>query len=196
MPLGPDRSGSPKHGNNVHGGRALKDTEGKLPDFAKLTRDITELRRDITNLKMHEAALHAAEKAKYHALFENNRDAIFLTRPKDGAVLAGNPAACSLFGYSEQQLLSMNRDALLDLSDPRFAQAWVERAGTGAVEAELTFIRRDGAHFEARVSSKLVTDESGCPMACTSIHDITQRKQTEEALRRYNNQRENQGGLP
>ena len=155
---------------------ALKDTEGKLRGFAKLTRDITER-------KMHEAALHAAEKAKYQALFENNRDAIFLTRPKDGAVLAVNPAACSLFGYSEQQLLSMNRDDLLDLSDPRFTQAWVERAGTGAVEAELTFIRRDGARFEARVSSKLFTDESGCQVACTSIHDITERKQAEEALR-------------
>ena len=132
---------------------------------------------------MQEAALHAAEKVKYQALFENNRDAIFLTRPKDGAVLAVNPAACSLFDYSEQQLLSVNRDALLDVSDPRFTQAWVERAGTGAVEAELTFIRRDGARFEARVSSKLFTDESGCQVACTSIHDITQRKQAEEALR-------------
>jgi PAS domain S-box-containing protein len=155
---------------------ALKDTEGKLRGFAKLTRDITER-------KMQEAALHAAEKVKYQALFENNRDAIFLTRPKDGAVLAVNPAACSLFDYSEQQLLSMNRDALLDVSDPRFTQAWVERAGTGAVEAELTFIRRDGARFEARVSSKLFTDESGCQVACTSIHDITERKQAEEALR-------------
>ena len=155
---------------------ALKDTEGELRGFAQLTRDITER-------KMHEAALHAAEKAKYHALFENSRDAIFLTRPKDGAVLAVNPAACSLFGYSEQQLLSMNRDALLDVSDPRFTEAWAERAGTGAVEAELTFIRRHGARFEARVSSKLFTDESGCEMACTSIHDITERKQTQEALR-------------
>ena len=155
---------------------ALKDTEGKLRGFAKLTRDITER-------KMHEAALHAAEKSKYHALFENSRDAIFLTRPKDGAVLAVNPAACSLFGYSEQQLLSMNRDDLLDLSDPRFTEAWAERAGTGAVEAELTFIRRNGARFEGRASSKLFTDESGCEVACTSIHDITERKQTEEALR-------------
>jgi diguanylate cyclase (GGDEF)-like protein/PAS domain S-box-containing protein len=133
--------------------------------------------------KMHEVALHAAEKAKYQALFENSRDAIFLTRPKDGAVLAVNPAGCSLFGYSEQQLLSMNRDDLLDLSDPRFTEAWAERAGTGAVEAELTFIRRHGARFEGRASSKLFTDESGCEVACTSIHDITERKQTEEALR-------------
>ncbi len=155
---------------------ALKDTEGELRGFAQLTRDITER-------KMHEAALHAAEKSKYHALFENSRDAIFLTRPKDGAVLAVNPAACSLFGYSEQQLLSMNRDDLLDLNDPRFTEAWAERADTGAVEADLTFIRRHRARFEARVASKLFTDESGCEMACTSIHDITERKQTQEALR-------------
>ena len=161
----------------------MKDTEGKLRGFAKLTRDITELRRGVTNLKMQEAALHAAEKAKYQALFENNRDAIFLTRPKDGAVLAVNPAACSLFGYSEQELLSMNRDALLDVCEPRFTQAWAERAATGEVEAELTFIRRDGVRLEARVLSKLFTDESGCQVAYTSIHDITERKQAEEALR-------------
>jgi diguanylate cyclase (GGDEF)-like protein/PAS domain S-box-containing protein len=155
---------------------ALQDKEGKLRGFAKLTRDITER-------KTHEAALQATKEAKYRALYENSHDAIFLTRPKDGAILAVNPPACSLFDYSEQELLSMHRDDLLDLTDTRFVEAWVERVGVGAVAAELSFIRRGGARFEARVSSKLFTDESGCQVASTSIHDITARKQTEEALR-------------
>jgi diguanylate cyclase (GGDEF)-like protein/PAS domain S-box-containing protein len=155
---------------------ALRDKEGNLQGFAKLTRDITER-------KGHETVLQTAREAKYRALYENSHDAIFLTRPQDGAVLAANPAACTLFGYSEQELLSMHRDDLVDLTDPRFVEAWIERAGAGAIAAELTFIRRGGARFEARVSSKLFTDESGCQVACSSIHDITERKQAEEALR-------------
>jgi diguanylate cyclase (GGDEF)-like protein/PAS domain S-box-containing protein len=155
---------------------ALKDEQGKLQGFADLARDFTER-------KMHEAALHAAREARYRAIYENSHDAIFLTRPHDGVVLAANPAACHLFGYSEQQLLSMDRDDLLDLNDPRFVGAWLERAEAGAVDTELTFIRRDGARFEAGVSSKLFTDENGQQLACTNLHDITERKQTEEALR-------------
>jgi diguanylate cyclase (GGDEF)-like protein/PAS domain S-box-containing protein len=155
---------------------ALKDEQGKLQGFADLARDFTER-------KMHEAALHAAREARYRAIYENSHDAIFLTRPHDGVVLAANPAACHLFGYSEQQLLSMDRDDLLDLNDPRFVGAWLERAEAGAVDTELTFIRRDGARFEARVSSKLFTDENGQQLACTNLHDISGRKQTEAALR-------------
>lgn len=155
---------------------ALRDKEGQLQGFAILTGEITER-------KVHEAALQAASEARYRAIFENSYDAILLTRPMDGAILAVNPAGCRLFGYSEQQLLAMRRDNLLDPNDPRFVDAWEERAGAGAAAAELAFIRRGGECFEARVSSKLFTDESGSQVACTVVHDITERKQAEEILR-------------
>ena len=110
---------------------------------------------------------------KYRAVFENSHDALVLTRPADGAILEANPAACQLFGYSERELLSKGRDELLDLADPRFEEAWVERAGAGAVAAELTLIRNGGVRVEARVSSKLFMDTGGDHLACTSFHDIT-----------------------
>ncbi|RZI44123.1 PAS domain S-box protein [Herbaspirillum sp. HC18] len=155
----------------------LKDEEGRLCGFAKLTRDITAR-------KTHDAALLEASEARYRALYENSHDAILLTRPADGAVLAANTAACRLFGYPDQELLSMHRDDLLDSSDPRFVKAWEERAAVGSAAAELTFIRKDGTRFEARASSKLFADENGSQLACTGIHDITERKQAEDALRR------------
>jgi diguanylate cyclase (GGDEF)-like protein/PAS domain S-box-containing protein len=154
---------------------ALKDEQGKLQGFADLARDYTER-------KSREAVLLQAREARYRALFEHSRDAIFLTR-LDGTILAANPAASELFGHSEQELISMRRDQLLDIVDPRSAMALTKRSETGEGEAELTFIRKGGGRFEARVSSTLFTDENGQQLSCTSIHDITERKQAEEALR-------------
>ena len=122
--------------------------------------------------------------ACYRAIFENSHDAILLTRPRDGAILAANPAACTLFGYSKQELLSTQRDHLLDPEDPRFIDAWMERNDAGALAAELTLIRKGGTRFEARVSSRLFTDERAGQVASTSIQDISERKHAEQALQR------------
>ena len=132
---------------------------------------------------MRDTTTHKTNEAKYRALFDNSLDAIVLTRPADGAILEANPAACQLFRYSERELLSKRRDDLLDLADPRFVEAWVERAGAGAVAAELTFLRNGGIRFEARASSKLFLDEGGGQVACTSIDDITERKYVDDTLR-------------
>jgi len=121
--------------------------------------------------------------ARYRAIFENSHDAILLTRPADGVILAANPAACTLFGYSQQELLSRRRDDLLDPADTRLSEAWVERADAGAIAAELTLVRKGGARFEARVSSRLFIDESAGQVASTNIQDISDRKRVEEALR-------------
>jgi len=147
---------------------ALKEQVGTLQGFAALTRDISG---------------QATSEARYRAIFENSHDAILLTRPADGSILAANPAACAMFGYSRQELLSTTRDRLLDLADPRFADAWVERGDAGTVAAELTFIRKGGAPFTAWVSSRLFTDECDGQMASTTIHDTSEGARAAEALR-------------
>jgi diguanylate cyclase (GGDEF)-like protein/PAS domain S-box-containing protein len=156
---------------------ALRDKDGKLEGFAKLTRDITER-------KALEAAQQTAREARYRALYENSHDAIFLTKPTDHTILAANPAACKLFGYPEQELVSMQREQVLNMADVRVAIALAQRAASGEATADLTFIRKGGEKFEARVSSKLFTDEHGQQLSCTTVQDITGKKRAEEALRR------------
>jgi diguanylate cyclase (GGDEF)-like protein/PAS domain S-box-containing protein len=154
---------------------ALRDPEGPLRGFAVLTRDVTE----------HEAA-HAAlraSEAKYRSLFERSFDGILVTRVDDETVRGANQAACSLFGYSRHELTSLRREQLVDMGDPKTAAALAGRAATGGGAAELTFIRKGGERFEARVASWLFTDDQGQSMAGISIHDITRRRQAEEALR-------------
>jgi diguanylate cyclase (GGDEF)-like protein/PAS domain S-box-containing protein len=136
-----------------------------------------------TDRRSDDAGLLRASEAKLRGLFENCLDAIFLTRPADGKILAANPAACKLAGFSEAELLLMQREQVIDMTDPRLAAALTARGKTGEGTSELTFIRKDGKRFEARVSSKLFTDESGQQLACSIVQDITERKDAEEALR-------------
>lgn len=119
----------------------------------------------------------------YRAIFQNSYDAILLTRPADGAILAANPVACALFGYSEEELLCRRRDQLVDPVDIRFADAWAERADSGTIATELTFVRKSGERFEARVSSRLFMDDQAGQVASTSIQDISERRSAEATLR-------------
>ncbi|TWI44330.1 PAS domain S-box-containing protein/diguanylate cyclase (GGDEF)-like protein [Pseudoduganella flava] len=154
---------------------ALYDEQGTLQGFVKLVRDISPR-------KISEAAMRESE-ARYRALFEHSNDAVLLMEP-DGTIVSANPAALRLFGYSEREMLTLRREQVIDMADPRVAPACEARAETGEASAEITFIRRGGERFEGSVSSSLFRDGTGGMMASMMIQDITRRKAEQEALRR------------
>jgi PAS domain S-box-containing protein len=114
---------------------------------------------------------------------ETSLDAILLTTPADGSIQAANPAACRMFGRSEQEIIQGGRKGLIDTSDPRLAAALDERARTSRFIGELTFLRRGGERFFGEVASALFTDQKGQQRASMIVRDITERKRAEEALR-------------
>ena len=67
---------------------------------------------DVTESRRAEQALRESEEL-YRRLFEVESDAIVLVDRESGQLLAANAAASSLYGYSREELLSMNR---IDLS--------------------------------------------------------------------------------
>lgn len=144
-------------------------------------RAILSVVRDIADRKQAEAALHAS-KTRYRALFENSDDAILLTAP-DGRIYSANPAACHMFGRSEAEICQGGRNALVDVNDPRLAAALAERARTGHVRAELTFLRRDGSPFPGEISSVVFQNEDGERQTSMIIRDIAEREQLQEDLR-------------
>ncbi|WP_082439676.1 MULTISPECIES: PAS domain S-box protein [unclassified Massilia] len=123
-----------------------------------------------------------ASEARYRAVFEHCTDAMLLTA-LDGRILSVNTAACQLFGYTAQELLTRNVFQLLDAKDPDLAPALARRAANGEMTAELCFVRRGGAHFDARLASKLFQDDGGQQMASMIVHDISDRKHAEAQLR-------------
>jgi PAS domain S-box-containing protein len=136
--------------------------------------------RDITKRKKAENALLESE-TKYRSFFENNMDAILLTSAGEN-ILSVNQAACEMFGYSSYEFIELGRSGIEDISDSRLSILVEERALRGKAKGEVTFIRKDGTHFPAEVSTSLFKSYEGFDRASMIIHDITERKRVEKEL--------------
>jgi PAS domain S-box-containing protein len=147
--------------------------EGELDYFLTLLSDVTDRKRLADELD--------DERQRYKLLVEKSSDAFFLSQP-DGAILSANPAACVMFGRSEEELRRIGRAGVMDLTDPRLAEALARRARTGKFVGELRFVRADGTVFPGEISSNVYTDHAGEQRTSMLIRDLTERKAAEEAL--------------
>jgi PAS domain S-box-containing protein len=129
-------------------------------------------------LEKKEQLLKESEEM-YQLLYENSMDAILLTSP-DGNIQAANPAACTMFGRTEEEIISAGRNGIVDSTDPRLPGALEERGHTGRFKGELTFILKDGTRFPGEVSSNVFTDHRGQTRTSMIIRDITERKIMEQ----------------
>jgi PAS domain S-box-containing protein len=132
---------------------------------------------DITERKQREAAQRTSEQ-RYRIAFESAMDAMLLTAPT-GEVLAANPAACAMFGWSEAEIQQLGRAGLLDTGDPQLVAALETLTRAGHFRGELTFRRRDGSSFPGEVSSTVFVDQDGNRRISMFIHDISARKAAE-----------------
>ena len=138
-------------------------------------------------LLLRETAEHERRESeeRFSQLFQNIVDAVLLTSP-DGAIYAANPAACRLFGWTEDELKRNGRNGIVDVADPRLAVALADRTRTGIFHGELTFIRKDGTRFDGDLSTSVFTDWAGDARTSMTIRDITERKRAEEEIRSLN----------
>ena len=135
---------------------------------------------DVTERKRAEEALRESE-TRFDSLFASSPDAVFQTMP-DGTILAANPAACRLFGRSEEELREKGRSILFEAGDPRLADVLEERRRMGRLRgAELLAIRGNGERFPAEIDSVILPGEP--ERAFVILRDITERKLAEQTLR-------------
>lgn len=137
--------------------------------------------RYITERKKAVEALLESEN-RYKAIFDNSLDGIFVTIP-DGTILAANPAACQMFGMTEEELILAGRNGTVDTSDPRLEFFLCERARNGRFKGELNHKRKDGTIFPGEISSTLFKDKNGLTKGVMVIRDISERKKAENKLR-------------
>jgi two-component system, sensor histidine kinase PdtaS len=122
-------------------------------------------------------------EALYRMIFDHSIDGIILTDPRDdGKILTANLAVCRMLGWTEEELVGKERDAILDLQEPSLSAFLDELSLSGSARAQLTYRRKDGTTFLGEVSTVFFTDSNGEPRTVSIIRDITERKQTEEAF--------------
>ncbi|HKJ92345.1 MAG TPA: response regulator, partial [Longimicrobiales bacterium] len=125
-------------------------------------------------------------ESSYRQLFENSRDAVYISTAS-GRLLDANGAMVALLGYAREELLSLDLSVLYD--DPADRERFqAEIAESGAVRNfEVTLRTRGGEPLQCLLSSSVRRDPDGRIVGYQGIiHDITELARAQTALRRTN----------
>lgn len=136
--------------------------------------------RDISDRKQQETALAESEE-QFRQLVENAADAFFLTT-LEGKILAVNQRAGESLGYSKNQLLSLNFEAI----EPQFRTAERSLAVAQlnphqALTLESIHRRADGSTFPVEIRLGKFSRQ-GETLLLALVRDISDRKAIEKAL--------------
>ncbi|GEM_PF-6495350 len=136
---------------------------------------------EITGRKLGEESLML-----FRSLLDRSSDAIEVLDPKTLHYLDCNQSACECLGYTREEFLAMkvfDIDPSVDeLTAARIADE-MEKSGFALFES--VHRRKDGSTFPVEVNVKEIQLERAYLLAV--VRDITERKQTEEALRESEN---------
>lgn len=141
---------------------------------------------DISAMRLNQQLLES--EARLRAATETARDAIIMLEAGSGAITAWNPAAATIFGYTQEEALGRVLHEFL--APPHFREmaqkglAHFATCGKGAAvntTLELPALHKDGTEFSIELSlSSMQID--GQWFATGIVRDISERKQTEDAL--------------
>jgi len=142
---------------------------------------------DVTDRMAVEEALRLSEQ-HFRLLYDNAGEAIF-SYDSELMVTDINRLGCEAIGYSEEELLGKNilELGILHADDIENAANALRRHfdGEDIIEAEYTFIRKDGAERLVDVTGAVTRDFDGDLQSITNIcRDVTEERRVEEALRR------------
>ncbi|HEY2067689.1 MAG TPA: PAS domain S-box protein [Gemmatimonadaceae bacterium] len=155
---------------------ALRDKEGVLVGFAKVTRDLTE--RRAAELRI------SASEQQLRLIVNSVRDyGIFMLDPT-GRVLTWNEGAEAINGYSETEIVGQHFSVFYPPEDIAAAKPDWELeivAREGRFEDEGWRVRKDGQRFWANVVITALRDKHGTLVGFAKVtRDLTERKAAEE----------------
>jgi PAS domain S-box-containing protein len=152
-------------------GHPVLDANGNLVEIVGTTADITERKRTAEALAMTSFALNNAHDAA--ALLDEH-----------GRILYVNDEGCRHAGYTRDEMATMS---VWDVNPEFTAEKWSEHWQTLKTLQSVTFEshhrRKDGQMFPVEISAKYVEYE-GTVFNVAIVRDITERKRSENALRR------------
>ncbi|ADE12742.1 PAS domain S-box protein [Sideroxydans lithotrophicus] len=138
---------------------------------------------DITERKQAETALRDSED-RFRSIFNNAIDGILLADSGTRKFIMGNSAIARMLGYSNEELLQLGTEDIHPEQDKEYyiAQFAMMVRGESTLSSNAVVKRKDGSVFYADIkASPLRIGDKVYLMGF--FRDITERKQTEDALR-------------
>ncbi len=160
--------------------------EHAIPIFShdkKLIKWVGTL-RDFTDRKVTAKALKESEK-KYHMLFENATDAIYLIDPETQKILDCNLKASQLIGYTQNQIKSMTigelhpveeQDVVLKIFNK------IKKEGQLSGISGINQLSVDGNIIPVELNATII-ELNGKKYCLGIFRDVTEHKKSEEYLR-------------
>lgn len=147
----------------------------------------SRLIEDIAERKRAEEALKKSEEM-FHAIFEYAPTGISIIGDDGKTYMAVNPMLCQMFGYEEKEFLNGTIDLVTHPDDKEKSDEWIRKKYHGEeCEREILkrYIHKDGHVIWGLVNAHWIMNEDGSHrMAIAHIHDITERKLAEDAIRK------------
>lgn len=111
-------------------------------------------------------------------IVRHNLDPVFLATP-DGEILYANPAACKLFGYTNEDFIAGGCELIMDIEDPEVAALIADRDRDGHARGEQWMICKDSHRIRMEVSTSLFEDADGETRNAIIARDISKQHRQE-----------------
>ncbi len=169
----------------------LDDLETKVSERTKdLTRANNALRREISERRKAENALKQSEE-RYRHLVETMNEG-FGIRNENDILTYVNDKLCSMLGCSKEEIVGRCLTDFMDKENRHMLEHQMDRRRSGdSASYELKFKRSDGRELPTIISPRPIFDEEGrFKGSFAVVTDITERMQSEEALRKASDELE------
>jgi PAS domain S-box-containing protein len=152
--------------------------------FFRAQKRKASLKAETTHLKQlakSAAALRESEQ-RYRTLFDDSRDAIYVTT-RDGEFVDVNQSALDLFGYTREEMAGLEaRELYINPDDRHLFQQEIEK--TGAVrDYEIKFRKKDGTKIDCLITSTVKHADDRTIIGYQGIiRDVTEQRKLEAQL--------------